>query len=276
MFSLVKSVWGGRPRATRVVYTCLFGYFENFNNFIYERDPSIDYVCFTDMPELRSEFWRIERVSRGDLDPARAAKQHKILPHRFLQRYDASLYMDNVVRLKVPAAKIFDRYLDPSPSPFVCFRHHERECIYDEGHKVISLGLDKPEHVNAQLQEYRAMGYPAGNGLWKGGFLLRRHHDPAVAAMMETWFEQVRSHSYRDQLSLPVAAWLHRFTPGIIDLDFTNNDLVEWPCPRVPLRVPRGFDDRLYLDLNPDVRVKRVDPRKHYLLYGAAEGRRYK
>ena len=42
----------------RVVYTCLFGHSELFNDFEYERDD-IDFVCFTDDPELRSDFWKI-------------------------------------------------------------------------------------------------------------------------------------------------------------------------------------------------------------------------
>ena len=88
-----------RGRQRRVVYTCLFGYSEHFNDLVYERDSSIDFVCFTDMPELRSDFWRIEKSDRGRLDPARAAKQRKILAHHFLADYDASLYIDNTVRL---------------------------------------------------------------------------------------------------------------------------------------------------------------------------------
>jgi len=56
----------------RVVYTCLFGHSELFNDFTYERD-GIDFICFTDDPELRSDFWKIELLPRKILDPARAA-----------------------------------------------------------------------------------------------------------------------------------------------------------------------------------------------------------
>ena len=38
-------------------------------------------------------------------------------------------------------------------------------------------------------------------------------------------------------------------------------------------RLPRDFDDACYLQLNPDVSI---NARKHYLLYGHAEGRPYK
>jgi hypothetical protein len=66
-----------------VVYTCLFGHSELFNDFKYDRD-GIDFVCFTDDPELRSDFWKIELVPRQLLQPALATKRIKALPHVYL------------------------------------------------------------------------------------------------------------------------------------------------------------------------------------------------
>ena len=94
----------------RVVYTCLFGHSELFNDFEYERD-GIDFICFTDDPELRSDFWKIELLPRRVLDPARAAKKIKALPHVYLAQYDLSLYVDNTIRLKVPPARMFEEKL---------------------------------------------------------------------------------------------------------------------------------------------------------------------
>jgi hypothetical protein len=258
------------------VYTCLFGYSEGFNDLVYQRDENIDFICFTDMLELRSDFWRIEQVDRGGLDPARAAKQRKILAHRFLAEYTASLYVDNTVRLKMPPGEIFRRYLNQSRSPLVCFRHPWRHCVYDEAREVLELGFDKPDLVNAQLSYYRNLGYPQNNGLWKGAFLLRRQNDRRLVRVMETWFELVRAYSQRDQVSFPVAAWLHNFQPEFIPADFMDSDLLEYPYPPNPVRLPRAFDDELYLELNPDVRAAHMNPRQHYLSSGAAEGRRFR
>ena len=264
------------PQPRRVVYTCLFGYSEQFNDLVYERDPSIDFICFTDMPELESDFWQIQKVDCGELDPARAAKQRKILAHRFLENYDASLYIDNTVRLKMAPLEIFERYLDPSPSSFVCFIHPWRSCVYDEAHEIIEREFDLPERVEVQIRQYRELGYPARRGLWKGAFLLRRHNETALVSVMETWFGHVCSHSHRDQLSLPIAAWLHNFEPQSIPLDFASNDILEYPYPPNSVRLPRGFDDEIYLQLNPDVRAGNMNARRHYLLHGAAEGRLFR
>jgi TOD1/MUCI70, glycosyltransferase-like domain len=256
-----------------VVYTCLFGYAERFNDFAYERDDRLTYVCFTDDPELRSDFWQIRLMSRELLDAARAAKRIKALAHRFLPEFDGSLYIDNTVRLKVPPATLFDRYLAPSHAPFVCFRHPWRDCVYDEGDAVVEHQLDDPDRVRKQMAFYRHIGYPAHAGLAKATLMLRRHNDPALVPVMERWHQQVLRHSLRDQLSLNPSAWFDGFQIRYLDLDFLDYELLEWPIIKDNVRVPRDFDDVRYHELNPGLEM---NGRKHYLLHGAAEGRAYK
>ena len=262
----------GRGRPRRVVYTCLFGFSEHFNDFAYRRDD-IDFVCFTDDPALRSKFWTVKLMPRGALDPARMAKKIKALPHRFLPGHDWSLYIDNTVRLKVAPAQLFDELLAPSASPLVCFRHPERDCVYQEADEVIALGFDDPERVRAQMRIYRQRGYPAHNGLAKSAFLLRRHRDPSLAPVLECWHEQVLRHSKRDQLSFNPVTWFERFEVGYLDLEFKKYQMLEWPVLKDGVRLPRDFDDARYLALHPDVNF---DPRRHYLYHGVAEGRGYK
>jgi hypothetical protein len=193
------------------------------------------------------------------------------MPHRFLRDYDWSLYIDNTVRLKVPPRQIFSEFLSNAPSPYVCFRHPERHCVYDEAQAVLELGFDDRERVTSQMQLYRRLGYPPQNGLAKALFILRRHHDPALTPVMEHWHQQVLCHSKRDQLSLNPVMWFDKFEPTYLNLDFNNFDLLEWPVAKT--RLPRDFDDTRYLELYPKVRG---DPRQHYLLNGCSEGRRYK
>jgi Protein of unknown function (DUF616) len=259
----------------RVVYTCLFGHSELFNDFEYQRD-GIDFICFTDDPELRSDFWKIELVPRKALDPARAAKKIKALPHVYLAQYDHSLYVDNTVRLKVSPKRMFEEYLAPATSPLVCFRHPERDCVYDEAKVVLSIGFDTPERVNSQMALYRHLGYPANNGLVRTGLLLRQHQHPALQRVMNTWHEQVFCHSKRDQLSLPPACWFENFELQCMPLTVDASELLDWPVIKHGLRVPRDFDDALYLELNPDLAGLSMDPRKHYLLRGQNENRKYR
>lgn len=260
-----------RPR--RVVYTCLFGFSESFNDFVYERDDNIDFIFFTDNAELKSEFWTVKLVEPGLLDPARAAKRIKALPHHFLPGYDWSLYIDNTVFLKIAPKQLFDDFLAEASGPFVCFRHPERNCVYEEAEAVIASGYDNADRVRAQMRLYRQFGYPAGNGLAKGTFLLRKHHDSTLIPAMERWHQQVLCHSKRDQLSLNPVMWFEKFNPTYLDLHFVDHELLDWPVVKNGVRIPRDFEDARYLELNPDVPL---NARRHYLIYGAREGRSYK
>ncbi len=262
-------------RSRRVVYTCLFGYSEALNAFPREPDDRIDHICFTDDPDLRSDVWRVVCMPRTLLDPVREAKRIKIRAHRFLADYDESLYIDNTVRLKKPARVLFEQYIDRSAAPLAMFRHPWRGCVYDEAQAVIDAGFDTADNVNAQMAFYRSAGHPVAAGLYTAAFLLRRHHDPSLVALMETWFEQVVRYSYRDQLSFPVAVRLHGFRPMIIDSGFLANDILEWPVVHGE-RLPRDFDDLRYLGLHPDVKEAGINPRRHFMETGRAEGRSYK
>src|SRR6185369_12298605 len=96
-----------RPR--KVVYTCLFGDYERFNDFEYEPSSDIDFVLFTDDAEIVSQHWKTIVMPRGMLDAGRAVREIKTQPHRFLADYDWSLFIDNTVRLKVSPQEIFEK-----------------------------------------------------------------------------------------------------------------------------------------------------------------------
>lgn len=254
-----------------VVYTCLFGYSERFNNFEYS-DKNVDYVCFTDDPGLTSDTWQIVHVPSGNLDSNRLSRKFKFLPALHLQGYERSIYIDNTVKLKVEPSLIFDKFADQN---WVMLRHPWRDCAYEEAKAVIESGYDNPAIVNAQMELYRSQGYPEHNGLNAGTFILRRHNDDMVKHVGAEWWAQVLQYSRRDQLSWNYCAWRQGFRFHSIDEKLEDNDYFTWPNV-VGVRLPRDFDDANYLALNPDVAQVGMNPRLHYLDYGHSEGRRYK
>ena len=183
---------------------------------------------------------------------------------------------DNTVRLKASPQSLFEEFLAPAKSPLVCFRHHERDCVYDEADVVIMLNYDAAERVNYQMSLYRYLGYPAGNGLAKTTLLLRRHHEPALQRAMDLWSGQTLAHSKRDQLSMLPSCWFVNFEIEYLRRRFDRYELLDWPVIKDGLRLPRDFDEATYLDLNPDLASIGMDLRKHYLLHGLGERRRYR
>jgi hypothetical protein len=69
---------------------------------------------------------------------------------------------------------------------------------------------------------------------------------------------------------------LENFELQCLPLTVDASDLLDWPVIKDGLRVPRDFDDALYLELNPDLAGLSMDPRKHYLLWGQNENRKYR
>jgi hypothetical protein len=260
-------------RNRRVVYTCLFGHSEEFNDFSFD-DEGIDFICFTDDPHLNSSNWEIRFVENKLLDSARLSKGFKHLPHCCLPEYDQSLYIDNTIQLLREPSRIFP-LLDETQHSLVMFKHPWRDCVYDEAEEVISLSFDEPNRVRLQMRFYESLGYPSHNGLNKTFFLLRDHRDADLRKVNETWHTQVLCHSKRDQLSWNVCAWARDFRFISLPIDLATNEFLRWPV--VPSnRLPRDFADTLYLQLHPDVAQAGVDPRLHYLRYGMTEGRKYK
>ena len=95
--------------------------------------------------------------------------------------------------------------------------------------------------------------------------------NPFLIQAMEQWEEQVLRYSLRDQLSFNFVAWKNNF-----DFEYAKQNFENFFEPGIikdKLRVPRDFKDEVYLKLHPDIKM---NPRKHYLHHGAAEGRRYK
>ena len=150
------------------------------------------------------------------------------------------------------------------------------DCVYDEAKVVLSLGFDIR---NASISRWPSTGIgaiPRKNGLAKGALLLRRHHDPLLRRTMETWTDQILCHARRGQLSMLPSCWFENLDIEYIPHKFDAFELLDWPIVIDNLRVPRDFDEARYLELNPDLANLDIDLRKHYLLSGLKENRKYR
>ena len=248
-----------RPR--KVVYTCLFGDYERFNDFEYEPSPDVDFILFTDDAQIVPRPWRTIVMPRAMLDAGRAVREIKTQPHRYLADYDWSLFVDNTVRLKLSPREIFEKYLARADSPYVCFRHYRRDCVYTEAEVVKGAQLDDPVRIDAQMNFYRELGYPARNGLAKNAFILRRHHEGVLPKIMEAWFQQILVWSRRDQLSLNPTFWFFGFSPTYLPLRFADFEILEWPF-RDSVRIPPDFCEATHERLYPEATGR---ARRHYL-----------
>ncbi len=184
----------------RIVYTSLVGGYDRLHA-PRVAEPDIDYVVFSDTPDLPvSAPWQVRPIQRIERNPRMTARWHKIHPHLLFPGREASLYIDSNVVLQAPVGGLFERVL--GEAPIALFRHPERDCPYAEAEVVAHHRLDDDVIVEAQMSYYRAKGFPARAGLHNSGVLLRRHSDPRMVDFLEDWWRQLKIFSHRDQLSL--------------------------------------------------------------------------
>jgi alkaline ceramidase TOD1/glycosyltransferase MUCI70-like protein len=192
-----------------VVYSAIFGSIPDHLRAParYRPDPSVRYVCFTDRPGSFPDPgpWELRAAAWTDADDRRTARYHKILSHELFPDTDYVLWLDGNIRLMAEPWSMIRRSL-PDGFDLAAFKHRHRACVYEELDACIRLDKDGVEVMRAQVEGYRARGYPAGNGLAETGVLVRRQSE-AVRGFNRAWWAEVEGGSVRDQLSFNYTLW---------------------------------------------------------------------
>lgn len=203
-----------------VIYTALFGNYDDLLEPEYI-DDNIDYICFTDNDKLTSKVWKIVYVDEAYECSNRAAKIYKILPHRYFGKYDWSIWVDATYKIHKDLRFLLNNFMGRENILF--FPHNQRNCCYIESEVCINKRLDDADVITKQMNRYRDEGYPKHNGLICGSCIIRKHNDPEIVRLMETWWNEILIGSRRDQLSFNYASWKCNKKYHLINLNFDNN-----------------------------------------------------
>lgn len=221
------------------VYTTLIGDYEKLIEQPLAASSSLPFICLTDDPNLRSGTWQIRHVKPlFGMDPIRSQRALKLRPHEHLPSFEASLYIDNAVLLKIKPEQLIDRSL--ADSGFCLPEHSFRETLLDEFLEVEAHGLDDPGRIFEQLNHY-AMEFPElleERPYWTG-ILLRDHRNPRVRTMLDLWYAHVQRYSRRDQLSINVALKETGLCPEVLHIDNYNSAFHTWPHQAMRIRKKR-------------------------------------
>lgn len=219
-----------------VIYTAIFGDYEPL------LDPKIvnehlDYICFTDNPNLKSDIWTIKlipdfienfyfsdklnnKISFMNLDYTRQARAIKILAHQFLKEYDFSIWVDAGFLIIGDVIEFVNKY---SKKDFLGIKHSVRHCIYDEADEVLRLEIDDNNIIQEQINHYKNENYPQNNGLIESGILFRRHNNQKIIKVMEDWYNEIINFSKRDQISFNYVAWKNNLDFDLANIYCTRN-----------------------------------------------------
>lgn len=211
----------------KVVYTCITGSKDNLNEDMNVKGAKA--VCFTDDPNLKSEKWEIRMIPNLYKDIRRDSRTVKMLPHIFFPDAEYSMYVDGNIICKVPIQRVIDEWLQDND--IAVFRHHNRDCLFQEAKECIRLGLDTKEAVESHVERYT--GFPEHKGLYQCGVILRRH-TPRIKRLNEAWFAQYMTGCKRDQVSFPYALEQEGISIFAIDSYAYLHDYFEYKNHKIP------------------------------------------
>lgn len=192
------------------------------NNYDKIQSPSVideqaDYFCFTDRYFWNrltdASIWRQRRLPDARLDPVRMSRYAKLTPHLLFPDYEYSVFIDGNIDIVGSVSALLAEHGYPA---MLAFQHPWRDCIYEEAEACIRGGKESPDLIRRQVSFYREAGFPSHFGLIESNVLVRRHHDPAVVALMDDWWTEIQRWSRRDQLSFPYVCWRRAVWPTLM------------------------------------------------------------
>ena len=223
-FSYFKSKKVDFRKEKGVIYTAIFGDYESLLN-PKVINPYLDYICFTDNPNLTSDVWEIRLITNLDMDNTRKARTIKILPHKYLKEYEFSIWVDAGFRIIGDMEDYINTYI--KDGLLIGIKHSVRNCIYEEIDVCNSRDKDDGFILETVINKYESEGYPKNNGLIESGVLFRRHNNQIVINLMEQWHYEVMNYSKRDQLSFNYVCWKNNFKYDEADIYCWKNQYFE-------------------------------------------------
>ena len=166
----------------------------------------VDYICYTNSKHLTSDFWDVRQKDVWR-DGRWTARLCKTKPHELLPDYDAWLWMDNQIYFTYDPVSIMERYLDKYD--VAVHKHSDRTCIYQEVEAALQrpgIKRDTQDKVKGQGEEYKERGYPALNGLFENGILMRRNNKDVID-FNNLWFKETSDWNTEDQVSFAYSLW---------------------------------------------------------------------
>jgi hypothetical protein len=211
------------------VYTAIFGEYDDLKKPLHASvKEEADFYCFTDNLKLTSDFYTIIYCKPGFREHVRNSRQVKILGHPLLNEYAYTIWIDASLQLVTDSLEeLLEPLLDTS-LPLATFRHSKRACVYQEAIACIHQKKDFFTDISLQLLKYHYKGMPKDFGLFETGIVVRNHKSPFLQPLLNEWYQEIKTGTKRDQLSLPYVIWRKGVTIAFLKGSVFNCSYVEY------------------------------------------------
>ena len=195
-----------------IVYTAIIGNIDKLWSVMPGSD-NVRHIAFVDaikkevkLPEDKSlnftPAWE-QVVIKPVWDARRTARHYKAVPQRYMPDADVWIWVDGNVRARKNPMDVINRYPE---SELVTYKHWDRKCLYVEAAFCAKIGKDSKEILSKQVARYRRAKMPNNWGLAATRVVIRRNTQ-AIRDLNEAWWQEIKNHSLRDQVSLPFVCW---------------------------------------------------------------------
>lgn len=178
---------------TKVCYSALFSPYEEI------KEPRIitpgwQYILFTDQ-DVESNIWQIKKVKDLEVFGAQTlARYYKIMEW---VDWEHSIWIDSSFVINTDLNFWWEKYFKGG----LCAAAHPlRNCVYEECLDCIIAERGDKLQVQNQMAEYKLLKIPEKNGLIQSGILLRENTQEVID-LCERWWQELYSHSIRDQIA---------------------------------------------------------------------------
>lgn len=158
----------------------------------------VRYMAFTDK-DIKDSQWIVKQACDKFVEPVMNAKIHKILAHKYCDT-PYIMWIDGSVELKTDPHELI-KVMGKKDMAF--FKHHGRNCLYDEAEACVQLNKDDVSRIAAQVKEYAKLNFPEQVGLNEMTVFFRRNTCD-VNTLFEAWWAEICRFSNRDQISFPM------------------------------------------------------------------------
>ena len=219
------------------LYTAIYGDYEILSS----HNPAItgvDFKCFTDNTELKSNFWDLTHVpNHANIPEALFYKKIKCCPDDYISEdYDVTIWLD--ANFIIKDTDYINRLINQiSDKDMLLYKHRclakkPRDCIYTEAMYSMTLPdwVYGDEELKRQINDYKQDQYPTGNGLYQSGLMVRKHNDERVKQFNSFWLDQIHKYGKRRpqcQVSLPYSMWKTDINFDSIDGDIWDTNIFE-------------------------------------------------
>ena len=191
-----------------IIYTCVTN-----NDTLHPVQETGKHYCYTNR-SMSQDGWDCLPLENTEKDNARTARWHKTQAD--ILKNKETIWIDGKVEL---LQNLYWFYKHLKTYDLVLLKHPKRNCIYEEAKKVIEIGKAPPRLVLEQVEKYQKSNMPSNFGLFETCIIGRKANLP----LNDLWWNEIKNHSHRDQISLPFLLYKYEVKTKIIEININDN-----------------------------------------------------